>query len=104
MHDASQDKSGYISTDELLAVLRAIGQNPTEDELNTLIMEVDIDGNGNIDFQEFVDMMRKKTTDIDIEADIRDAFRIFDRNKVKMSTDPDLRSTFGHLKSFKILG
>ena len=64
--------------------MRAIGQNPTEDELNTLIMEVDIDGNGNIDFQEFVDMMRKKTTDIDIEADIRDAFRIFDRNKVQI--------------------
>ena len=28
--------------------MRAMGQNPTEDELNTLIMEVDLDGNGTI--------------------------------------------------------
>ena len=30
--------------------MRAMGQNPTEDELLNLVMEVDIDGNGTIDF------------------------------------------------------
>ena len=39
-----------IILDELLQVMRAMGQNPTEDELLNLVMEVDIDGNGTIDF------------------------------------------------------
>ena len=32
--------------------MRSMGQNPTEDELNNLVMEVDLDGNGTIEFPE----------------------------------------------------
>ena len=32
--------------------MRAMGQNPTEDELNNLVMQVDLDGNGTIEFPE----------------------------------------------------
>ena len=53
-----------------MAVLRAMGQNPTEDELNSLVMEVDIDGNGTIDFDEFIEMM-KKNYEVDDHADLR---------------------------------
>ena len=35
--------------------MRAMGQNPTEDELLNLVMEVDIDGNGTIDFPGLID-------------------------------------------------
>merc|ERR1712236_194171 len=75
------DKSGTISPDELLGVLRAMGQNPTEDELLNLVMEVDIDGNGTIEFEEFLSMMKKKAGEVDEEADLREAFKIFDRDK-----------------------
>ena len=51
-------------------MMRAMGQNPTEDELNSLVMEVDIDGNGTIDFEEFIDMMRKNY-EADDHADLR---------------------------------
>ena len=46
-----QDGSGTISTKELLSVMRSMGQNPTEDELLALVMEVDINGDGTIDFE-----------------------------------------------------
>ena len=49
---STQDGSGAISSKELLYVMRAMGQNPTEDELNNLVMEVDLDGNGTIEFPE----------------------------------------------------
>ena len=66
-----KDGSGEISTEELLGVMRAMGQNPTEDELMNLVMEIDIDGNGTIDFDEFVAMMKKKAHEVDEEADLR---------------------------------
>ena len=34
-----------------------MGKNPTEDEVLNLMMEADFDGNGTIDFPEFVNMM-----------------------------------------------
>jgi Ca2+-binding EF-hand superfamily protein len=40
-----RDTSGAISAKELLGVMRAMGQKPTEDKLNNLVMEVDLDGN-----------------------------------------------------------
>ena len=46
-----KDGSGTISTKELLSVMRSMGQNPTEDELLALVMEVDINGDGTIDFE-----------------------------------------------------
>merc|ERR1711997_1046624 len=76
-----KDKSGTISPEELLGVLRAMGQNPTEDELLNLVLEVDIDGNGTIEFEEFLSMMKQKANEVDEEADLREAFKIFDRDK-----------------------
>ena len=67
----AQDNSGTISTEELLHVLRAMGQNPSEEELNGIIMEIDIDGSGTIDFFEFVNLMKEKASEVDIDNDIR---------------------------------
>jgi len=75
-----KDGSGTISTKELLGVMRSMGQNPTEDELLALVMEVDINGDGTIDFDEFLGMMKNKANEADQESDLRDAFKIFDRD------------------------
>ena len=48
-----------------------MGQNPTEDELLNLVLEVDIDGNGTIEFEEFLTMMKKKASEADEESDLR---------------------------------
>ena len=61
---ASQDGSGAISHKELLGVMRAMGQNPTEDELLNMILEVDLDGNGTIEFPEFLELMKQKATEV----------------------------------------
>lgn len=45
---------------ELGTVMRSLGQNPTEAELQDMINEVDADGNGTIDFPEFLMLMARK--------------------------------------------
>jgi len=76
-----KDGSGAISAKELLGVMRAMGQNPTEDEVLSLMMEADLDHNGTIEFPEFLQLMKEKYGRDDQEADLREAFKIFDRDK-----------------------
>lgn len=67
---------GTITTKDLITVMRSLGKNPTEDEIDDMIREVDTDGNGVIDFIEFLEMMAKMSTDVD--ETIKEAFYIFD--------------------------
>ncbi|KAJ3997619.1 calmodulin [Lentinula boryana] len=60
--------------------MRSLGQNPTDAELQDMINEVDVDGNGTIDFNEFLAMMEKKFKDTDSEEEIRQAFQVFDKD------------------------
>ena len=48
-----------------------------------MINEVDADGNGTIDFPEFLTMMARKMKDTDSEEEIREAFRVFDKVGLK---------------------
>jgi len=43
-------RKGQITTKELGTVMRSLGQNPSESELQDMINEVDADNNGTIDF------------------------------------------------------
>lgn len=56
------DKSGcgYITPSDLRAVLQNIGEDLTEEEIDEMIAEVDIDGDGRIDFEEFIACMRSE--------------------------------------------
>ncbi|EGG02964.1 uncharacterized protein MELLADRAFT_65992 [Melampsora larici-populina 98AG31] len=76
------DKDGdeTITAKELGTIMRSLGQNPTEAELGDMIKEVDADGNGAIDFPEFLTMMSRKMKNTDSEAEIREAFKVFDKD------------------------
>ena len=45
-----------------------------------MINEVDADGNGTIDFPEFLSLMARKMKYTDTEKELVEAFKIFDRN------------------------
>lgn len=53
-------EDGAISVKELGKVFRMLGQTPTEQELQEMVDEVDEDGSGTIDFEEFTEMMAKQ--------------------------------------------
>jgi calmodulin len=74
------DGDGMITTIELGTVMRSQRQNSTLAELQDTINEVDADGNGTIDFPEFLTMMVRKIRDIDSEEEIKEAFKVFDKD------------------------
>ncbi|KAL8346909.1 hypothetical protein RB601_003445 [Gaeumannomyces tritici] len=55
-----QDGSGSISPDELRRALRHLGDFYTDEEITEMINHADLDGNGSIDYQEFVQLMSAK--------------------------------------------
>lgn len=86
-----KDRDGKITTKELGTVMRNLGQNPTDNELQEMINEVDLDGNGTIDFKEFLGLMVRKMKDTDTEEELLEAFKVFDRDGNGFITSHELR-------------
>merc|ERR1712023_553583 len=92
-----KDGDGTITTKELGTVMRSLGQNPTEAELQDMINEVDADGNGTIDFTEFLALMARKMKDTDTEEELREAFKVFDRDNNGFISASELRHVMTNL-------
>ncbi|XP_019758647.2 neo-calmodulin isoform X2 [Dendroctonus ponderosae] len=86
-----KDEDGMITMAELGVVMRSLGQRPTETELRDMVNEVDQDGNGTIEFNEFLQMMSKKMKDADGEEELKEAFRVFDKNNDGLISSIELR-------------
>ncbi|KAF8347538.1 calmodulin [Amanita rubescens] len=92
-----KDGDGTITSKELGIVMRSLGQNPTEAELQDMINEVDADGNGTIDFPEFLTMMARKMRDTDSEEEIKEAFKVFDKDGNGYISAAELRHVMTNL-------
>ena len=51
---------GCITLEELAIAIKSLDQNPSEEELQSMMNEVDVDGNGTIEFGEFLNLMARK--------------------------------------------
>lgn len=71
--------------------MRALGQNPTEADLADMIKDVDRNNSGTIEFNEFLNLMQKRMTDTDTEEEIKEAFRVFDRDNDGFISAAELR-------------
>ncbi|CAI9766504.1 unnamed protein product [Fraxinus pennsylvanica] len=92
-----KDGDGCITTKELGTVMRSLGQNPTEAELQDMIREVDADQNGTIDFPEFLNLMARKMKDTDSEEELKEAFKVFDKDQNGFISAAELRHVMTNL-------
>merc|ERR1712188_51271 len=72
------DASGAIDVRELKAAMRALGFEVKNEELKKMVSDIDNDGNGTIEFAEFLQMMTGKKGEKDTREDIEKAFKLFD--------------------------
>lgn len=98
-----KDGDGCITLEELDTVVRSLGQTPTREELAEMIRDVDVDGNGTIEFAEFLALMARKASrggenggggdDSGDAADeeLREAFKVFDKDQDGLISAAELR-------------
>jgi len=72
-----KDGSGTIDAWELKETLKAMGQNPTDEEVFQMLSQVDDDGSGSIEFPEFlkvIEAQKEASAAQNDESDLIDAF------------------------------
>jgi len=76
------EKKGAISIETTGTILRMMGYKSSPDGFKELIREIDEDGNGELDFEEFVMLSANFLVEEDEEAlkkELKDAFRIYSK-------------------------
>lgn len=97
MSASTTDGDGMITTEELGIAIRSLGLDPSKGELQNMINEVDADGDGTLDFAEFLAMMARKVKDTGTEDEIMEAFRAFDKNGDGFVSAAELRQVMDSL-------
>jgi calmodulin len=117
-----KDGDGTMSLKELGAVMRSLGNNPTEQELQDMINETDEvgsvsirlkllfsadsflkDGSGTMDFLEFCTLMARVRNNVDTVEEIREAFKCFTKNASGSIPEQELRQTFKYIMGLEYL-
>ena len=84
-----KDHDGKISLDEFRNVVMLLCDTATDEDITEMLKEVDLNGDGEIDFEEFYAAVKKESTPEGIE----EAFKTFDKNKDGFITAEELRRT-----------
>ncbi|XP_014512031.1 calmodulin isoform X2 [Vigna radiata var. radiata] len=64
------------------SAIRVLNQNnPRKEELEMMVNEVDMDGNGVIEFEQFLNVMARKMKQSEAEDELKEAFRLFDQDQ-----------------------
>ncbi|CAF1330997.1 unnamed protein product [Rotaria sp. Silwood1] len=101
LHDAfdlfDRDRSGTISLSELKQILVALNFNPTDSLVRKVMKEMDIDGNGSVEFDEFVKVMKNVYERKFTDDEMRRAFKCFDMDNSGYITASELHEVLRRL-------
>ena len=97
---STKDKDGVITTQELGNVMRSLGQNPTEADLQDMIREVGAGDEGTITSEKYLAIMANKMRDISPDEEIKKTFEFFDKSGTGRISAADLRQVMAGLGTF----
>ena len=73
-----KDGGGTINKEELAELMDTLGIDASPEEIDMMIDEIDEDGNGDIDFEEFVSVMSRKVNASYTADQVKNAFKVFE--------------------------
>uniref|UniRef100_A0A0C9S737 TSA: Wollemia nobilis Ref_Wollemi_Transcript_13984_875 transcribed RNA sequence n=1 Tax=Wollemia nobilis TaxID=56998 RepID=A0A0C9S737_9CONI len=77
--DANND--GKISSSELQSLMAALGSQASDAEIASMMREADTDGDGFINFEEFIESNTKGVSNAHLLKDLENAFKMYDLDK-----------------------
>lgn len=76
------NNDGKISSSELINVMKAIGSETSDEQLNQMMKTIDADCDGYVNFNEFIDFFKQNAGDEDEQMkEVYEAFKMYDLNK-----------------------
>ncbi|KAG9086627.1 Calmodulin [Ceratobasidium sp. 370] len=101
--DSPVDGDGNISAEELGSIMRSLGKSPSDAELQVFIEQGDRDHNGTIDLDEFLAMMGEKMQGVSTDDEMREAFRVFDKDGSGQISPEELKIMMSSLGRFVLV-
>lgn len=92
----AKDKKSF-GTKQLGDIMLLYGMKPSELDLQDMINELDTNGTGEIEFEEFVNFMKLPINNQEAEEELREAFKIFDVDGNGFISTQDLREAMTKL-------
>ena len=96
-YKADTDHNGLISYPELKALMDKSGCPCSEAELQDYVNDVDINENGEIDVNSFLDIIENYQKENDTEEELQEVFKIFDKNNTKLITVQNVLDIFSKI-------
>ena len=86
--------NGFIECSVIGELMRALGQNPTQAEVERIRNEIDPKGEKEVSFEEFVPLMKmqRKNGEKDMYVDFAEGFKVFDRENNGMVNLGEVRT------------
>lgn len=83
--------TGTIDAKELKVAMRALGFEPKKEEIKQIIADADKEGDGNIEFEDFLNLMTAKYAERDPKEEMLKAFKLFDEDETGKITFKNLK-------------
>jgi len=93
-----RDGSGFIDAQELHATMRMMGSTATKEQVKAMIASVDDDGNGTVEFEEFLVIMARRILMHEGAMELEAAIKLFEvdmRGRIECSQIRTLLCTLG---------
>ncbi|KAJ5074190.1 calmodulin-7 [Anaeramoeba ignava] len=85
-----KDGDGEITALELKSMLQSLGQNPTDQDIQNMIKEVDVDGDGKIQENEFLKIFERRLNAEEDENFVQMVFKLLDKDDDGYITSAEL--------------
>ena len=92
-----EDQDGIISIEATKKLMRSLGQNLSEQELNSITSNAKLAKSKCVEFHEFLDIMANNAKEEDYSDDLKKAFAYFDKNQDGMINFKEFTHTLSTL-------